>query len=65
MNEIGSQKKPMYKAATTMTLKNHPPSWTMDAHSFLPIMRSNKIAWKTTRAKVILKTAETPKHADS
>lgn len=63
MNEIGSQKNPIYSAATIITLKNQPPSWITEATSPLGQISNIINAWKMKRAKVILKTAETPKHA--
>ena len=63
MKEMGSQKNPIYNAAITMTLKNHPPSWIIEAQSFLGKIRRRMRQWNRTNANVILRTAETPKQA--
>ena len=48
---------------TRMYLSVQPPSWITEAQSFLGKMSNKMKTWKMSRVKVILRTAEVPKHA--
>jgi len=61
---IGIQKNPMNIPNTSINLKIQPPSWMTEAQVFLGRIANSMIRWKINRAKVILSTAEIPKHAE-
>ena len=62
--EIGIQKNPMKSAVIMKNLKHHPLSWTTAEHYPLGSITRIIRTWKQARAKVILSTADTPKHAE-
>lgn len=61
--DIGIQKKPMNKAMASRNFKHHPPSWMTAAQLFCGKIKNKMRVCTRNKAKVILKTAEMPKHA--